>query len=59
MSNVMALNKTALQKFRHCLKFSLLHVLQDATRMSTFLLTQCMNHIMHYIGDDFVIFLKC
>lgn len=56
MNNVMASNKTALQNFRQCLKFSLLNVLQEATRVSTPLTPQCINHITHYIGDDFGIF---
>ena len=49
MNNVMASNKTALQNFRQCLKFSLLHVLQKATRASTPLSTPCINHITRYI----------
>ncbi len=57
MNNVMTSNKAALQNFRQCLKFSLLSVLQEATRTFSPLSTQCINHVTHYIGDDFGIFL--
>ena len=57
MSKGMASNKTALQNFRQCLKFSLLSVLQEATRTFSPLSTQCINHVTHYIGDNFGLFL--
>ena len=57
MNNVMTSNKAALQNFRQCLKFSLLRVLQEATKASTPLSTQHTNHITHYIGDNFGLFL--